>query len=104
MTIKSLLSATAAAPATLRRIAATKKANFKKGIQSKENFMEYIRTPGSKDDPKGSKWSWSNEGMHCDAPFLLSKWLFCTSDMRRSAPYSSRETLLELFDLHFPLF
>jgi hypothetical protein len=75
--MKSLLSATAAAPAKLRGIAATKIANFKKGIQSKENFKQYIRTPGSKNDPEGSKWSWCNEGTHWDALFLLSKKLSC---------------------------
>lgn len=48
-------------PKNLRAIFAVKKANFRKGIQSKENFKHYIRTPGSDADPNGS-WSWVNEG------------------------------------------
>ncbi|TFK50769.1 putative allantoin permease [Heliocybe sulcata] len=41
---------------------AVKKANFRRAIQSKDNFTEYLRTPGSNDDPNGS-WSWSNEDL-----------------------------------------
>jgi hypothetical protein len=38
-----------------------KKASFKTGIQSKENFKQYLRTPGSNADPTGS-YSWINDG------------------------------------------
>lgn len=38
-----------------------KKANFKHGIKSKENFKQYLRTPGSNADPTGS-YSWINDG------------------------------------------
>ncbi|KAH7926044.1 uracil permease-like protein [Leucogyrophana mollusca] len=49
-------------PKRLVGIAATKKSNFQKAIQSKKNFGEYLRTPGSKSDPHGS-WSWMNEDL-----------------------------------------
>ncbi|OAL39131.1 hypothetical protein AYO20_01449 [Fonsecaea nubica] len=39
-----------------------KKANFKRGIQSKENFKQYLRTPGSSADPTGS-YSWINDDL-----------------------------------------
>jgi hypothetical protein len=48
-----------------------KKANFKTGIQSKENFKRYLRTPGSNADPTGS-YSWINDGK---ASSLL--WIVC---------------------------
>ena len=50
------------APRNLKATFKIKKANFKKGIQSKENFKQYIRTPGASADPDGA-WSWSNEGI-----------------------------------------
>jgi hypothetical protein len=49
-------------PKNLLAIARVKKANFQNAIKSKENFLMYIRTPGSKLDPDG-KWSWVNEGI-----------------------------------------
>lgn len=55
--------------ATLR----IKKANFKTGIQSKENFKQYLRTPGSNADPTGS-YSWINDGK---APLLLQLKVLC---------------------------
>lgn len=39
-----------------------KKEDFYLGIKSKQNFEKYLRTPGSRNDPNGSAWSWSNEG------------------------------------------
>jgi hypothetical protein len=38
-----------------------KRANFRTGIQSKESFKQYLRTPGSNADPTGS-YSWVNDG------------------------------------------
>jgi hypothetical protein len=62
MALKTLLSPSATA-SSVKRIAATKKANFKRGISSKKNFKEYLRTPGSMEGSEdGSKWSWTNEG------------------------------------------
>ena len=77
MTFSSAVTAAKEAPVKFRNLLSTKKTNFLYGIKSKENFKEYIRTPGSKDDPEGSKWSWSNEGKYssvlvCDKLVLTS--------------------------------
>lgn len=60
-----------AAPRKFMSTLYTKKENFVVGIKSKENFKDYMRTPGSRNDPEGSKWSWSNEGI-LQLPPLLS--------------------------------
>ena len=49
-------------PSNLKKTFVVKRANFKKGTQSKENFKQYIRTPGAGADPDGA-WSWANEDL-----------------------------------------
>jgi hypothetical protein len=62
MMFPSIVAGVKAAPKKFKAALYTKKENFLVGIKSKENFKDYIRTPGSRNDPEGSKWSWSNEG------------------------------------------
>jgi hypothetical protein len=50
-------------PKNIRAVLTVKKANFRSGIQSKESFKQYLRTPGSSDDPD-SNYSWINDGMN----------------------------------------
>lgn len=40
----------------------TEGSNLKRAFQSKENFKQYLRAPGSEADPTGS-YSWINDGM-----------------------------------------
>ncbi|EXJ94881.1 hypothetical protein A1O1_03280 [Capronia coronata CBS 617.96] len=54
-------------PKNLIALLRLKKSNFKTGIQSKENFKQYLRTPGSDADPTGS-YSWINDDLLPSAP------------------------------------
>nr|KAK5448907.1 hypothetical protein LTR18_001995 [Exophiala xenobiotica] len=49
-----------------------KKANFKHGTKSKENFKQYLRTPGSNADPSGS-YSWINDDL-LPTPLYARTW------------------------------
>lgn len=48
---------------TLRSFLEIKTTNFTRGIRTKENFKEYIRTRGSSDE---DSTAWSNEGRQAE--------------------------------------